>query len=384
MADITTHSLQDAVTFSSRTITPEGFLRGSAAVTRVGVLEYDAAKLGVGDAGHMVRVYQTPESVFHQQTIASVRGAPVTVGHPPMDVTPDSWRTFTVGNIVGEPSRISDGRLGADILIGDGTAIKRLQSGEDELSIGKRVRLMRPRAGAKYDWLTDGPILVNHVAVVESGRAGPDVRIFDARGDHPLTTDELGQLGTTIKSAITDALKPNGTQAPQAVDATAVAGAVTTAITPVLDGMKKMMEEKAKKDKDADDKKMKDAQEAAANTLIAATQAATLTAERSRVDVLTDCLPLIPEANRAALRDSAPKDILIAAIGDSLENAKDYSEDFLRGYVKMLADQRGRATHTPPAPGTPRATPLVGDAAIEKARTDYLAHLRDGHQGGSK
>ena len=66
----------------TRRRTDEGFVRGRAGLTRTGVFLYTDEELGVGDAGSIVRVMRTPETVFHPDTVASLAGAPITLNHP--------------------------------------------------------------------------------------------------------------------------------------------------------------------------------------------------------------------------------------------------------------------------------------------------------------
>ena len=56
---------------SSRVVTESGMLRAPAVVARAGILEYDAASLGVGPAGTTVRVFRTLETIKHPGTVAS-------------------------------------------------------------------------------------------------------------------------------------------------------------------------------------------------------------------------------------------------------------------------------------------------------------------------
>ena len=116
----------DATT-TTRERTEEGYLRAGAVVTRSGVFRYDAAEIGVGPAGQTVEVLRTEETLTHPDTIASLRGAPLTVEHPEEGVTPENWRAFVRGNVVGDPV-FEAGQLRADVLVGESGAIEDLLS----------------------------------------------------------------------------------------------------------------------------------------------------------------------------------------------------------------------------------------------------------------
>src|SRR6478735_9078084 len=73
--------------------TPSGGLSVSAYATRTGVLEYR------NQDGTIRREYRPAEEVFNQDSLASLAGAPVTIGHPEDFVNPDSWNTLSKGHV---------------------------------------------------------------------------------------------------------------------------------------------------------------------------------------------------------------------------------------------------------------------------------------------
>ena len=165
------YAVRDKANVTTRERTPEGFLRGSAVVTRTGILEYEASELGLTPPGR-IRIRQTPDSVFHPETLRSAQNAPVTIDHPNGGVTPGSYRELSVGS-VGTPRPIGEDKLGADIFFGDGVAIDMVdRGGVDQLSIGKSFGL-RKTADGTSDYETVGPIHINHIAVVSRGTGWP-------------------------------------------------------------------------------------------------------------------------------------------------------------------------------------------------------------------
>lgn len=168
---------------STRYRTPDGFLRADGArLTRSGIFEYTANQLGVeGSADRILKVYRHPEHTFNPATYDSIRGAPITINHPDDNVTPSNWNEKSVGSIVGEPRREGD-LLVADIILGSEDAIKIVeQDGWEELSIGYSLDI-KPVADTMigYHYETTDPLIINHVAIVKEGRAGPQVRIQDS------------------------------------------------------------------------------------------------------------------------------------------------------------------------------------------------------------
>jgi hypothetical protein len=102
-----------------------GALRLKANMTRTGVLEYDTGN-----------EYRPPEEVFSPESLASLRSAPVVIGHPPSgEVTLDTWKSLSVGH-VEEVHR--DGQfVSGTIIITDPHTIDMLERGDlSELSPG--------------------------------------------------------------------------------------------------------------------------------------------------------------------------------------------------------------------------------------------------------
>ncbi len=350
-------------------------MRGKAAITRSGVFEYRASELGVG-GDEIVKVYRPQEAIFNQDTIASLRGAAITIDHPENGVAPDNWRSLVVGNIVGEPAAIDTDRLGADILIGDKSAIDRIDGGESELSIGYTFQFDKvddKRLG--YDFKTIGHLDINHVAVVKRGRAGANVRVFDAvttnDGDFEnMTKEEIQEM---LRKTVADAL-PNSGNGKNAPDASAIASAVMAGLTPVIDEMRKVVEDTAKREQEAKAADSKKKAEEAADKLINATVAQ----ERERAVLFADALPLIPEEKREAMKSADVKDFLIAAIGDSIAIPEGASIDFLKGAFASLKKDRNAAKDNWQLSAGAKTT---GTGEVNQARDEIVKNLGDAYKG---
>lgn len=362
----------DILDISSRERTPEGFLRVKAAITRVGVLTYDAGYLGLGQPGQTIRAYQTPESVFHPETIASARGLPVTLDHPDQgEVTPDNYRWLQVGNVMDTPKQLSDGRLGADLFIGDKDAIETIEAGRRQLSVGKTFDLVPSEDLKKGDYLTRGPILFNHIALVDSGRAGSEVQVFDKA----LSAEEemkLEELPGAVAKAVSEELAKGG-KAPRAADTAAIGQAVSTALTPVVEIVQGMKTAQDKAEVDRKAAELKKETEAAGKKLVDDTRAE----ERARQSVLTKALPLIPEDKHAGLDALDTKAILVLAVGDNVPNAAQQDEGYLRGALDQLAFKQANIRS---AVGNPSGAPKPAEDSVGKAMDSYMSHLQNAHK----
>ena len=175
--------VRDNLSFTTKEITPDGFFIGKAAITKAGVMEYSASELEVEDIGRKIKLYQSEESVFHPDTIKSARAATITDQHPGEFVTPDTWKDVNVGTVLGDPQKLENNALGVSIFLGDKKAIDQANTKGSEVSIGKRMEIKPAPKGSDYDYVTNGPIEINHVALVDFGRGGTNVRILDQKPD---------------------------------------------------------------------------------------------------------------------------------------------------------------------------------------------------------
>lgn len=162
--------------------TPQGGVRIPAHLTRVGVFPY------VQPDGTVRRELRPPEEVFAEDSLATLRLAPVTVGHPG-EVRADNYRSLAVG-IVGENVRQSDRFVAGDVIVQDAATVAQVGSTLEEISCGYRVRLdMTPGTweGQPYD-VVQRTIRYNHVGLGPKnwGRAGNEVRLhLDSKDGGP-------------------------------------------------------------------------------------------------------------------------------------------------------------------------------------------------------
>lgn len=166
----------------NRIRTPEGFLIcKNVPIAKVGTQQYLGEELGLeGYENVLVDVIRTEQEVFSPKTIASFEGKPFTDDHPEQSefVTTENYKQYVKGHVTNvrrEEGDFSD-KLLADIIVYDKTVIEEIESGRKrEISCGY---------GCDYDIDENGNILQinitgNHVALVNEGRAGHNVRILD-------------------------------------------------------------------------------------------------------------------------------------------------------------------------------------------------------------
>lgn len=172
--------------------TNEGFLRGRAIVTSIGVFTYKRKD------GTVQRELRLPEEVFSPSTLNSMKLKPVTLNHPTELVTSDNADKLQVGSLGDNPSRtmqdtrwngehvpweeITDGiNCAIDMIITRKDAIDAVLNGKQDLSMGYTCDLEAAQPGAvwcgiEYDFIQRN-IRYNHCAIVDEARAGDNAKI---------------------------------------------------------------------------------------------------------------------------------------------------------------------------------------------------------------
>ena len=163
------------------TRTPEGFLIcHGVPICRTGTQEYLPQEIGVQERDKpIITVLRTPAEVFKPAAIASFEGKPVTDDHPPVALDSTNYSAYTKGAIqnVRRGTGEDDDKLVCDIVIYDSTLISKVEAGKREISCGYDCKYI-PNGDGTYH---QAGIIGNHVAIVDSGRAGHDVAIKDTK-----------------------------------------------------------------------------------------------------------------------------------------------------------------------------------------------------------
>ena len=148
-------------------------------IARTGIYKYLRSELGM-DGNGIVDVYRDPKEVFDPVTIASFEGKAFVDTHPAVDVTSDNWSQYAKGTI----TNVRRGK-------GDEAEVKREVSAVYECEyVEKEGKIFQTK------------IRGNHVALVQTGRAGNQVRINDEKfedGVFPKTKASVTPKYRTIK-----------------------------------------------------------------------------------------------------------------------------------------------------------------------------------------
>jgi uncharacterized protein len=155
------------------------FLRARVVLARTGVFPY------VYPDGSVKMEAKLPEELSRPETIKSAQGVPVADGHPPSTenqglITTETYKAYAKGSVF-EVTMGPDGCLAGSETIWDQSLINSLKAGEKlQVSIGFTCDLDSTPGelnGEKYE-VAQRNIIINHLAHVEKGRAGEEVRAY--------------------------------------------------------------------------------------------------------------------------------------------------------------------------------------------------------------
>lgn len=166
--------------------TGEGYLKLKGVIAKPGIYPYL-------EGDRVIRELVPPEELFSQETIRSADGVPLTDDHPmqagiPIMLTSNDAPLYAKGAVMSPA--IEQGKLCASIVIWDKLCRDAAVSGETrQLSIGRITHLEETPGfweGQPYDRVQRN-IRINHVAAVDKGRQGPEVKFLIDRGESMLT-----------------------------------------------------------------------------------------------------------------------------------------------------------------------------------------------------
>ena len=359
-----------------------GWMRVDGHLTRVGVFEY------LNNDGTIRREYRPAEEVFKADSLESFALVPLTNDHPPEALNATNTKAFAVGN-VGESIRRDTDHVRATLIITDAAAAKAAESGKTALSCGYSCDLDETPGtinGERYDAIQRN-IRGNHVALVDSARAGPTAKIrMDATGaamihppDHKPAPAPQEQHMSLIKMRL-DGLDVEVTEtAKQIIERTFAESAKRTDALAVDLATARADASKQSARADGLDAELK---KATARADAAESPAKVAAAVKARVALETVAAKVLGHEFKSDGTDAELKIAIVEKLdGAKLDGAKSQNAIYLDarfdGAVSRLdgggiADAN-RKLNTPPAPGERDD----GADPVEKARLAFEAGVRN-------
>lgn len=201
----------DAVEVKGARITRDGYLVADAYVGRANNIQvYKASELGLTDRdpNAQVKIFRPEAEVFSRRALDGLAHRPVTINHPPEDVTAANWKLYSVGDIGDEVMRDGD-RIRVPIKVMDAGGVNAIRTTHQQFSLGYDAVVVM-QAGVHDSEAFDGFVKdfeYNHLAGVPGARGGAGLRIVDER------TPEPGDRVMPLKIIFVDGLPVETTDA---------------------------------------------------------------------------------------------------------------------------------------------------------------------------
>lgn len=181
-------------------------------ITREGVFPYSGKVIDpTGEEYHLepdkfYMVYRPFSEISSKKFLESLDGKPIVNGHVMLGDRRDGFTSPDTINTCGAISNIvaENGAVYGDLTIWSDTMKSEIEDGKKELSLGYLSKYRREGGefnGMTYDFVQYGHE-GNHLALVERGRMGSDVRVYDS-----FTTDSLEITGMEKKEEKKDVRK---------------------------------------------------------------------------------------------------------------------------------------------------------------------------------
>lgn len=175
----------DNVPLNGVRMTDDGYLVATAKAVRTGIQVYRGSEVGLvgDDANRLLKVYRSEDEVRAPDSLRTFSHAPITMDHPAEPVTPANWKDLAKGEVSTDGQWV-DNHIALPLIIKDADAIAAVQAGKRQLSAGYDANIVLEDGvapdGTRYD-AVQKDIRINHLAIVERGRAGT-AQIGDSAG----------------------------------------------------------------------------------------------------------------------------------------------------------------------------------------------------------
>jgi hypothetical protein len=308
-------------------ITPEGYLRGDAVLTRTGVFEY------VNNDGSIRREYRPAEEVSKPESLASFGLRPMTNSHPPKGfLDAENAPKYAIGSS-GENVRMDGNLMRAPIVVYDAKAVAAIKKGKRGLSNGYTATLdFTPGVtadGQHYDAI-QREIRGNHIAIVDSPRAG-EVAQIRLDGNQVIDQEEFRMSERKLATVKLDGIDYEA--APEVANALSKANADRDSLQAKLDA-------KDQSQKDALDKLTAE-RDSLKEKLDAAEKRDTKAEVKARVALESTARSILPEDQHEKLDEMEDADIRKAVVQAKWPALKldDKSEAYLQSRFEIAVEE---------------------------------------------
>jgi len=349
--------------------TTDGYLTAECSVSRANNIQlYTGDEMGKPGVSS-VRVYRPESEVFSRDSMGSIAHKPMTNDHPNESVSADTWKRDAVGHMGDEVTRQGD-FVRVPLIMMDGAAIRDFEAGKRELSLGYTADIDWTdgvtESGEKYDAIQRN-IQINHLALVDKGRANQELRIVDdatdggkdrAWGVAPINHDQNPK--GLIMDMLTVVLGDKAVQvsAPDAPAIEAFKGKMADAEAKAITDMAEKDKGAAKLQAEIDDLKGKVMDEAALDKRV-----------QDRAELIGKAKLIAKDLDTTGVSDAGIRKATVAAkLGDAA--IKDKSEAYIDARFDILTEDSEATTDSLRHLGVVKSTDGAGgwnDSAFKSA-----------------
>lgn len=235
-------------------------------ISKIGVFPYLGSEIGAPNPDQIYYVYRSEEELSRPETIDSFKLLPFVDDHEWLGANGTAAEKKGIQGVIGEQVIYEAPYLKANLKILSNAALSTIDSGKIELSPAYDCDYEQSSGsfdGQSYDYKQVG-IIANHLALVQEGRTGKDIRVLDHKTftvdlkENTMTLAELlaaiAELSAEDKAKLLDSLKPTEDELPEEKtedaektedDADGVIEAVVDALEAVVEGDEVAAEEAA-------------------------------------------------------------------------------------------------------------------------------------------
>jgi len=303
--------------------TSEGYIKGTAIVTRTGIFKY------IDNQGNIRLELRHPEDVLEEDSLESLKQIPITVDHPTVLVDSSNVKQLGVG-LTGETVKVDGENIKTTVTITSIDGVEAINSGKEELSLGYTLDLVEEEGiynGQPYTHRQKN-IRYNHLAIVERARAGANARLnFDSFEcgmivDENITHERENMVKINIDNVdveVDEAVKKSFDSLNARLDAEIKS---KSDIQKEIDSLKAKLDEK--------EEELKKAKEINSDSLISAKA-------KDRVELIAKASKIV---NADSLYDLSDRDIKLSVIKsryDSLD-LTDKSDDYVSARFDAICE----------------------------------------------
>ena len=327
--------------------TPEGYIKGSALVTRTGVFVYQ------NEDGTDRRELRHPDDVFKADSLETLKMIPITVLHPSTPVGISNTKFLQVGHTGETVVTRDDGWISVSMNITNKDGVTAVEEGVRQLSLGYHLDLEEESGTYNGEPYTHRQrnIRYNHLAIVPSARAGAMASIHldsaEIVQEEPSNMQKITLNGIQYDAApeVANELTKLRSDSLEASNAAAATATKMTKLEAERD------EHKARADK------------AEADLAEARSDAAIDARIKARGALIETATKLAPSVNTDGMTDSQIRAAVLKARNASI-NLDGKSDEYIEARFDAAAESTSGGLASPTYSG---AAPVREDAAADAA-----------------